>query len=60
MGIQSNLWQSPSLKYRRSFPSITVKLTCTKGPPQLSGRNHLFRGPNELICIVYTSIRRSL
>ena len=28
--------------------------------PPLNGRDHLFQGPDGLICIVFTSIRRSL
>ena len=47
-------------KSRKSFLLITVKLTCIKRSPVLSGRGHLFRGPNELFLIVFTSIKRSL
>ena len=54
-------------KSRKSFPLITVKLTCImkavpciKPSTLLSGRGHLFRAPNEWFFIVFTSIKRSL
>ena len=49
--MQSNLYQANSSessshlpKSRKSFPLVTVKLTCIKRSPLLSSRGHLSRG----------------
>lgn len=39
-------------KSRKSFPLITVKPSCINWSPLLSGRGHLFRGPNEQCTIL--------
>ena len=46
------------LKSRESFP--LAKLTCSKRSSLFDSRGHLFRGPNELDFIVFTSIKRTL
>ena len=43
-------------KSQKSFPLITVKLTCIKWSPFSSGGKYLFQGPSKLFFIVFTSI----
>ena len=43
-------------KTQKPFPLITAELTHVMRSPLLSGRGHLFLGPNKLCCIVFTSI----
>ena len=55
--MQSNLYQANSSessshlpKSQKSFPLITVKLTCIKGSPLLSSRDHRFWGDQVHSC----------
>ena len=41
---------------QKSFPLITVKVTCIKWLPLSSGRKQLFQGPSKLFFIVLPSV----
>ena len=48
------------LKCRHSLPSMTETLTCVEWSPLFGSHGHLFRGPNKLFSIAFTSMKRPL